>query len=410
MKVEEKYKVYAHLFFGFVVIYSLLMLYAIKLSDVSFFMPFVYVVFIFFNKLRLYLRQIRDEIFGFFSDSFTEPDKLEIFFSIIKSLFTIMMYMFFNALLIESLLKNFGETDPAWLIKIVYAHYFIFPIILIVWDIKRFTYWSNKRKESIKEQREKHLLHAERMEKLKNKVDTTENGTMTGYEPDNLATFELVMTSLMKGKPGAGLSGSNFDDKNVKAGALGELNFAKILQKNDYLNKYATYWSAQYPSKYSPGPDIEWDADIDCILVGNNTVYLLDLKLYSQGNVTWETSEDGNLIWSLDNVTGNFHKTPMKMSKNMSLATKRVKEKLEQLGVKMKVKPYVVMLPTNKGIGKVENVYWPGKVECVTIVDFLKVIEKEKPFNDHREDLKVLDSVFTWILKDESGKAPTFDF
>src|SRR5690606_38142600 len=210
--------------------------------------------------------------------------------------------------------------------------------------------------------------------------------------------------------PGAGLSGTNYDEQKVNAGALGELNCAKILQKNDYLDKYATYRSAQYPSSTSTGTDIEWDADIDWILVGNNSVYLIDLKLYSQGNVTWEVSEDGNQIWSLDNVTGNFHKTPMKMSKNMSYATKRVKEKLEKLGIMMKVNPYVVMLPTDKGIGKVENIYWPGKIECVTILDFLKIIEKEKPFNEQREDLKVLDSVFTWILKDESGKAPKFDF
>src|SRR5690606_30976706 len=128
MKVEEKYKIYAHVFFGYVIIYSVLMLYAAILSDGSFFMAFIYIIFLLINKIRLYVRQIREEIFGFFFDSIIAPDKEELFFSVIKSLISIIIYIFFNAILIESLIRNLGETGPELLITILHAHYFIFPI------------------------------------------------------------------------------------------------------------------------------------------------------------------------------------------------------------------------------------------------------------------------------------------
>lgn len=59
----------------------------------------------------------------------------------------------------------------------------------------------------------------------------------------------------MKDSPDAGLSGSGFSERNIKAGALGEFNFAKVLQKNDYLDKLACYWSVQFPFEHVPGSD-----------------------------------------------------------------------------------------------------------------------------------------------------------
>ena len=68
-------------------------------------------------------------------------------------------------------------------------------------------------------------------------------------------------------------------------------------------------------------------------------------------------------------------------------------KKFDKLGIDMKVKPYVVMMPTDRGLGKVDNVYWPGRVECLTLIDFLKMLEKEKPFDLYAVDAEVLDSV-----------------
>lgn len=112
---------------------------------------------------------------------------------------------------------------------------------------------------------------------------------------------------------------------------------------------------------------------------------------------------------AVDNITGNWVGKPRKMSKNMHFATDRIQEKLDKLGIDMKVKPYVVMMPTDRGLGKVDNVYWPGRVECLTLIDFLKILEKEKPFDLYAVEAEVLDSVFTWLTKDESGSAPRYN-
>lgn len=94
--------------------------------------------------------------------------------------------------------------------------------------------------------------------------------------------------------------------------------------------------------------------------------------MYTQGNLTWKPVNNGREVVSVDNITQNWIGEPRKMSKNMYHATKRIQEKLDKLGINMKVKPYVVMMPTNRGLGKVDNVFWPGKVECMTLIDFLK--------------------------------------
>lgn len=44
----------------------------------------------------------------------------------------------------------------------------------------------------------------------------------------------------------------------------------------------------------------------------------------------------------------------------------------------------------------------------MTLPDFLKILEKEKPFDVYAVDAKLLDSVFTWLIKDESGSAPRY--
>lgn len=409
MDLRKKYTISSHLFFGYVVIYFLMMLFAMNVADMSFFGIefFLYIYFIFFiaNKLRLYLKQIKYWEFGLFN-----PTKIEYFLSGIKTVVAVFIYSTLNIGAWSSVKEKLIEKGFTSLNYILIVNCFLFPIILLVWDIMLISYWSLRKKEEIKGARKKHFKYAENMEKMQNIKKSKELGTMTGYEPKKLGQMILASTPLMKGEPGIGLSGSSFSKQNARAGAIGELNFAKILQLNGYLDTFATYWSVQFPASDKPGPDNKTLADIDCILISNKTVYLIDLKLYSQGNVTWKTTENGKFIYSVDNVTGNFTSQPKKMSNNMKYATMRIKEKLEKLGVKMNVKSYVVMLPSDRGIGKIENVYWPGKIECVSILDFLKIIENEKPFNPENEEAKVLDSVFTWVLKDESGKAPQFDF
>src|SRR5690625_1634457 len=422
MTVVEKYKIYAHIFFGYIFTYLLFLFYVeatlnkitlkhIFTSDAFFFMS-VFLFFLVLNKSILYYRQIKDGNFTFTFDSYFRPSRAVQLFGSLKSLFGIFFYSILNLAIVEYLSYQLEQTNPdaTFLSSILFASYFIFPLALIAWDIKRLRFWPLKEREEIQLNREEQIRYARNMEKYTSRQDRPETlGTMTGYEPKKLESIELVPTPLMTGEPGAGLSGSSFSETNKRLGALGELNFAKVLQQNNYLDQFASYWSVQYPFKYSPGPDSTLGADIDCILITRKSIYLIDLKLYFQGNITWKTITDNNTIQAVDNVTGNWVEKPRKMNRNMFYATERIQEKIDQLGIKKKVKPYVVMMPTDRGLGKVENVFWPGQVECLSLTDFLKIIAKEKPFNAQDEEAEVLNSLFAWLVKNESGTAPRYN-
>src|SRR5699024_3412370 len=110
--------------------------------------------------------------------------------------------------------------------------------------------------------------YAEKMRAYTERKERSEaRGTMTGFEPEKLEKIEIVSNPLMRGEPGAGLSGSGFSQDNIDAGALGELNFAKALQVKNLLQQFASYWSVQYPFEYVAGPDTRMGADIDCVLI-----------------------------------------------------------------------------------------------------------------------------------------------
>lgn len=419
MEVIKKYKIYSHLFYGYILIYHFFWMYVMKLADIRLTSIlttnetlgiFLYITVILFNKSRLYYREIKEEEFWLLRSYGVDPSKMEQILAIIKSVIVNFFYILFHYELINYLISKLENTDGGFVFTVLNASYFVFPILLIGWDIIRFFFYRAKNKEKIKRARQEHLEYAEKMEKHKQRQLKPEMlGEMTGYEPRELKKVELVPTSLMKGEPGAGLSGSSFSIINKKVGALGELNFAKALQKNDFLKKFATYWSVQYPFEYSPGPDADMQADIDCILISNKHIYLVDLKFYFQGDITWKTTKTQagkSALQAIDNITGNWVGEPREMSKNMYYATERIQSKIDHLGIKMKVKPYVVMMPTDRGLGKVENVFWPGEIECLTLIDFLKIIEKDKSYDNQTADAELLDSVFAWLTKDESGSAP----
>lgn len=315
------------------------------------------------------------------------------------------LYIMFFIVYANQIIDTINAFDYPLTVGVIRILRASFPIILIWWDIKRLRFNRVLKKETIQKNRQEEQQYAKKMDQYYNRKNkSNEYGTMTGYEPKELENIDLVPSDFMRGQPGAGLSGSGFSESNIQSGALGELNFAKTLQIKNLLNRFASYWSVQYPGTYSAGPDTSSQGDIDCVLISKKHVYLVDLKLYAQGDVTWKTVD--NKVVAVDNVTGEWVKEPRKMSKNMLYATERVQEKMDKLGIKLKVKPYVVMMPTDRGLGEVDNVYWPGNVKCLTLIDFLKQLKKEKPLNPNTPEFEVLDDMFTWLTKDESGSAP----
>ena len=418
----EKYQIYARLFFAYIIIFHLFVFVAIISGglrpelremkvDISLFV--MHTIFIFINKSILYYRQTRDNNFGLSAEEATEYRTPHWGFQLlgtIKSFIGILIYSTFFLSFLSPVIHLVRQNNLTLFFIVLKIIQLTFPVILIGWDIIRLKFPSLIKKEEIDKNRQEQLDYAKKMKSYVNrKKRSQELGTMTGYEPEELEKIELVSNPLMRGEPGAGLAGSGFSESNIQSGSLGELNFAKVLQVKNLLQQFASYWSVQYPFKYVPGPDTSSKGDIDCVLISKKNVYLIDLKLYKQGNLTWKTVKSTNQVVAVDNITGNWVGKPREMSKNMRFATERIQEKFDKLGIDMKVKPYVVMMPTDRGIGKVDNVFWPGRVECLTLIDFLKILEKEKPFDLYAVEAEVLDSVFTWLTKDESGSAPIYN-
>lgn len=202
------------------------------------------------------------------------------------------------------------------------------------------------------------------------------DGKMTGFEPQILENYFLNQFELMFGEPGKGLSASNFDNKMIQLGQEGELNFAKSLQKKNLLNRLVTFWSVH---NLGIG-DEKIPADVDCVIVSGNTIWLIDLKLYASGDVIYRS--DRKFLYTIDVTTGSLVGKPKKMSHNMKFAQEKFSKKFENLLRYFKLETRVVLMPTKKGAGQIDKVYWPGNIPAITLEDMLLELEQEPPFKD----------------------------
>lgn len=416
MQTIRKYKNYSRAYFAYIILSHLFLILTttrIRIRPemaeigITFGMFVSYTIFIYIAKSISFIRQnnVSYHEYDYHGGlDYARGMKLPLIF-VVPTAFGTWFYILFFMGYANQIIDTINAFDYPLTVSIIRILRVSFPIILIWWDIKRLLFNRVFKKETIQKNRREEQQYAKQMDQHYNRKNKSkEYGTMTGYEPKELENIDLIPSDFMRGQPGAGLSGSGFSKSNIQSGALGELNFAKTLQIENLLNRFASYWSVQYPGKYSAGPDTSSQGDIDCVLISKKHVYLVDLKLYAQGDVTWKIV--GNKVVAVDNVTGEWVKEPRKMSKNMFYATERVQKKMDKLGVKLKVKPYVVMMPTDRGLGEIDNVYWPGNIKCLTLIDFLKQLKKEKPLNPNSPEFEVLDDMFTWLTKDESGSAP----
>lgn len=207
----------------------------------------------------------------------------------------------------------------------------------------------------------------------------TQLGVMTGFEPRTLASRPIAYTPKMYGNPGAGLASSGFSNSSISLGQAGEVNFAKALslqtarQGGSLLSSFETFWSVSMPSENEPWtPDSKFDTDIDSIILVGDTIYLVDLKNYSSGNVTYTTN--GNYLLTRDNNTGILVGGPKQMSRNMAMAVDRFSKHFPT----MKIEARVVLMPTDKGEGNINHVYWPGNIPAVTLRSFLAELSSKR--------------------------------
>ncbi|MER0122949.1 nuclease-related domain-containing protein [Streptococcus sp. ZJ93] len=205
---------------------------------------------------------------------------------------------------------------------------------------------------------------------------SSQKGKSTGYEPYRLEKYNLQSHELMYGTPGQGLTSSGFSSDAINLGQQGEVNFAKALQKRGLLDRLLTFWSVHNLGLYQE----KIDADVDCIVVSATTIWLIDLKFYASGDVTYRVIDDK--LYTIDNQTEAYVGQPKKMSHNMANAHKRFQEKFGVLTKYFQLKSCVVLMPTNKGEGILDSVSWPGNIPAMNLREMLAVLEKEDQFVD----------------------------
>lgn len=274
---------------------------------------------------------------------------------------------------------------------------------------------ARQQKADQKAARQAELEYAAKIERQQKWVEKASRpGYMTGYEPAALANVTFERPPYMYGDPGVGLLGSGFDQRSVDRGREGEVNFAKSLAKAGLIGRFATFWSVQTPAADGPGIDPQFPTDIDCVLITGNTVWLLDMKNYAQGDVTWKsemsTDERGKpiqIVVAIDNVTGGQVGEDRHVSQQMKLARERFQKRFAASGVKYRINAAVVMMPRPEGLGLIpQEVKWPGDIQAAGLPHVLDWLAREPSFNPATDDAVFVTRVLNTLIKDESGSAP----
>ena len=267
--------------------------------------------------------------------------------------------------------------------------------------------------ETISANRRRELEHAEQIQRQRNWIQrASRDGFHTGFEPRALESVEIARTDNMYGNPGDGLSGSGFNKKAVQLGQEGEINFAKALSKTGLIHQFATFWSVHMPDDTIGASDL-FQTDIDCVIVTHESVWLVDVKNFAQGDVTWkrETRTDGDgtsgdYLVAIDNLKNGYVGKPRKMTRNMELATQQFSRRFANSALKFQVKPVVVLMPRDEGIGVLQGVTWPNNIPAVPLQQLLDWLNEEPQFSGYGEDEQVITMLLRALIKDKSGSAP----
>ncbi|KSU67222.1 NERD domain-containing protein [Arthrobacter sp. NIO-1057] len=270
-----------------------------------------------------------------------------------------------------------------------------------------------QRLEQIAKVRSAEMEHAQRINRQRKWADTASGpGYVTGFEPKNLENIDLVSHPLMHGTPGLGLDASGFGQQQVQLGKIGEVNFARALQSQGILARFASFWSVQMPDE-KIGASTKFNTDIDCVLISKNSLWLVDVKNYVQGSVSWrremhKDEKDGRVrphIIAVDDHTGGYVGRPRAMSENMKMATERLMNRLSRAGINFQVVPIVVMMPRNDGLGKLVDVQWPENIPAVGLPEFLSRFSHEGSFDSRQPDSEILVGMMSSLLKGTDGSA-----
>lgn len=251
--------------------------------------------------------------------------------------------------------------------------------------------------------RQQEIEYERDLEAQRNRLDKATNpGLRSQYDADQIMDWPLPTGhSLMFGAPGEGLSSSGFKKANIAKGQLGEVNFAKALGAEGMLDRFATFWSLHIPGE-EVGRSEKYESDIDCVIVTGDSILVVDLKYYSQGDVTWRVNESGDLL-SVDNATGYYVGPPRRASRNMVMAHSVVTSRAELARLPYSVYSVVVFIPTEMGMGYIEpDTDWPSGIPLVTLHDILGFLGDRPSVNPDHPDAAAAIRMFKNLIRNES--------
>lgn len=201
------------------------------------------------------------------------------------------------------------------------------------------------------------------------------------------------------GQPGSGLdsAGGVFSEENLKAGQAGEAALAKAL--NNYpsanapiqgltiLNNVYSAWSLYLPSEDSLARN-DLETDIDCVLIDDKRIYLIDAKKYSAKNSITYEPHGGSLVAVLPNGKIDSFNAIKNPSRNMEMA----QERFAKIFKDFEIISMIVFLPTPNGEPGVKNVTWPGDIPAVTLSEALQFLSTARATPNGRA-LDVLNAI-----------------
>ncbi len=266
----------------------------------------------------------------------------------------------------------------------------------------------------IEEARRQHREVALRFERERNfQTHATNPGPMTGLEPRELTEADALLSQAthLYGEPGAGLAGSDFDQAAIERGAEGERNLARALAHTGLLPRFATFWSLQMPDE-SVGASRRFNTDIDLVVVTGSSMWLVDAKNYNQGDVVWSVEEsadaegkDQRYLIAVDRTTGGLVGGKRKMSLNMKMAREIFEKRFITTGLRYDIKPVVVLMPRDDGLGEIRDIMWAGGIPTVGLPTLIHWLQQEAPFDAAHPDAQFLVQMLHPLVKDESGRA-----
>jgi hypothetical protein len=222
--------------------------------------------------------------------------------------------------------------------------------------------------------------HTHRIERT-----TSEHDDLDVVDPYALSTLQSIIpqfpTQWVSGRPANELVAKSrpWEQKQLDEDSAGQRALAAAMTITNHngerslrdkagftpiIDAVHTYWSVAVPSWSEPDqPDPKLNAHVDCVLVTENTILLIDTKMWRGGNIEYRNGISNNLV-TYKKGTRVETGTPYQMDDNLLKASVA----FGSLYPQMTVKTMVIVIPSHAGEATVRST-WSGYIPMKNLSD-----------------------------------------